>query len=304
MAYYQPGELFRDQWVIQTGPNGELRYYDHLGGFDSAGYNKVLAGIPAGSTVYIEYNLPVHIKRQYPHIDIKFDSQLMVQNNFLKKYPAEYNPDPKSIINFVCCFNHSYHTGREYLVAKLIENNWFDFDYCTKGFVLDEYPNTTDAYQRIHIVSGNDKNDLESNLQTLAPMIQKSFVQIVSETVSESYIPFVTEKLLFPIANKTLWLAYAQPGWYQQVEQLWGFRKHRCFDYSFDNIQDPVHRLDALIDVLRPFSTMSLEQWQSVYQHEQETIEYNFEWARSKQFIEQLLAHGEKFPRKPGIWYK
>lgn len=304
MAYYQPGELFSNQWPTEIGINGEIRYHDHLSGFDSAGYNQILDRVPAGSTVYTEYNLPAHIKHLYPDINIQFDSQMLVRNNFLNQYPAEYVPEPKTITNFVCCFNHSYHTGREYLVAKLIEQNWFDLDYCTKGFVLDGYSDTVDAYQKTRIVSCTNKNDLDSNLRALSPMIQQSFVQIVSETIPHSYIPFVTEKMLFPISNKTLWLAYAQPGWYQQVEEFWGFRRYQSFDYSFDTIQDPIQRLDALIDAIRPYSTMTVAEWQTVYQQEQEIIEYNFEWARSKKFIEQLLIHGGKFPQKPRRWHK
>jgi hypothetical protein len=299
----------------QNGPNNEIIYHDHLGGFDSQGNNEVLKLIPTNSTVHTEYLLPLSIKNLYPNIQIKFDAILMIKNNHLQSFSKSTSDINKKIENFVCSFNRSYHVGREYLVMELFNLGWFNFDYCTKGFELEnspgnvktfcnatpfnlknlykEHTKSTNFLKEIKLVSPERSDDLEHNINSLSLKIQQSFVQIVSETMPESYVPFPTEKLLFPIVNKTLWVSYAQPGYHTWVTQHLGFKKHKIFDYEFDSIADPLLRLKALTNMLARFSTMSQSEWYDIYQQEKEVIEFNFDWAQSKKFIEHLKKFNE-----------
>jgi hypothetical protein len=305
-----------DDYIKQYGPNNEIIYWDHLGGFDLHGNNEVLKSVPVNSTVHTEYLLPSHIKDLYQGIQIKFDADLMIQNNFLQSLPrSSASAINKKIENFVCCFNRGYHVGREYLVLELFNLGWFNFDYCTKGFELapladnvktfcsstpidlknlrKEHTKSADFRNEIRLLSPDRPYDLEYNINLLSLKIQKSFVQIVSETVPESYVPFPTEKLLFPIVNKTLWVAYAQLDYHNWITHHFGFKKHKIFDYEFDSIADPSLRLKALTNMLARFSTMTQDEWHDIYQQEKEVIEFNFEWAQSKKFITHLKNFDE-----------
>jgi len=255
-----------------------IQVRDHLNGFDS-NYRNLIFDMLTG-TVYTEYLVDDKVLNNYPKLDIKFDSELMIRNNFLLKHAVlATQPPPKQIKHFLCSFNRSFHRSRKLLVDRLLHEGWFDVNYCSCGFAetkigFDEPNNWTGC-----------NIEVQRNYAALNPLIQDCFVQIVGETVGESYVPFPTEKFLFPVANKALWVAYAQPGWYDWVEKHMGFQKFDCFDYSFDSILDPQQRLDALINMLKPFQSAD---WASIYKQQKHTLEYNFELLTSRTFIKNL----------------
>lgn len=100
-------------------------------------------------------------------------------------------------------------------------------------------------------------------------------------------------KILFPILNKRLWIAYAQPGYHRFVADILGFRLHSFFDYSFDDIPHPQLRVSELMNVVKPYSTLSKHEWDKIYQEAKETIEYNYQWASSGKFINRLRELNE-----------
>jgi len=282
-----------NDWVKRIAPSGEITYYDHLGGFDALGNNEVLRAVSPGSTVRTEYLLTTEIKQLYPKIDIKFDAELMIKNNLFAQATSWSNTINKEYKNFLCCFNYGYHCGRELLISKLFKLKWFDVDCCTKGFSIQapgvDIPIEEKIFnQQINIIPKLIEYNLIEDLTALSPMIQKSFVHLVSETLPDSYVPFPTEKILFPILNQTLWVAYAAPGYHNWVNQYFGFQPYSVFDYSFDLIQDPIERLNALTEMLEPFSKMSAVQWQKIYQQQADTIKFNFDHAISGAFMKHL----------------
>lgn len=283
--------LFKNtDWVKIVLAPGHILYFDHIGGFNKDYHNELLKSLPSGITVYLEYLLPDHVKDQYPTLNFVFDAELMISNNHMTDivtYPA-LSKEPRT--HFICSFNGSYHFSRGLVVTELYRRKWFDARTCTKGFVMHEQ-DPMPGYMNLF----DYKNlDLQHNITVLSPIIQQCFVQLVSETVAESYVPFVTEKILFPCLNNTLWVAYAQPGYYQWVEKHLGFRKFSVFDYSFDNVQDPSQRLTVLLDMLAPFGHMSLAQWQEIYAQEADTLTYNFEHAKQWRFLDTLRKFNER----------
>jgi hypothetical protein len=285
-------------WPTIPLKDGSLVVYDHLGGFDSNFQNKFLASLPSG-TVYTEYCLPQHVKAIYPNLTIKFDSKLATKlNHFNNFVDCEYPPG-KVFDNFLCCFNRSNHNSRQWLCWHLYTLDWFNAEYCSKNFVIPTAPPPGLTYKThsTHDFSNTElfcnaivnfgKVDAPINHQynrsILDEKIQKSFLNLVSETVGESMVPFPTEKLLYPISNKTLWVAYAQPGYHAAIQRLFRFKIHNCFDYSFDSITDPIKRLVALTDMLSKFTNS--DTWKDIYAQEQAVLDFNFEHCRSGNFI-------------------
>ena len=107
--------------------------------------------------------------------------------------------------------------------------------------------------------------------------------------MATSYYPFVTEKFLYSVVTRGLFLSYAQPGWHSHVEKYYGFKKYtKLFDYRFDNIENPVERLIELITMISKFEKLTPVEWHDLYLLEQDTIEYNYDHYFSGAYHEQL----------------
>jgi hypothetical protein len=110
--------------------------------------------------------------------------------------------------------------------------------------------------------------------------------------MATSYCPFVTEKFLYSIVTRGLFLAYAQPGWHDHVEKYYGFKRYtKLFDYRFDAIQNPVERLIELMSMISKFSMLSITDWTDLYLLEQETIEYNYNHFFSGDYLKLLKLY-------------
>lgn len=288
--------------------DGVWQFEDHQNGFDCNGFFKV-SGDRSGceeivnSTepveIHTEYILPSWVKQNYPQHTFKFDAELMIRNNHFEKAINYENIDQQLVFdNFLCCFNRSEHVGRHWLTEELFKRKLFSPDYCSKGFQIPN--NHIDAqmhnFRKMIVEHGTniDASDVVSNLTELSPLIKPSFINLVSETLPENYVIFPTEKFLFPILNRRLWLAYAPPGYHKFLVETLGFQLYDdFFDYSFDAVEDPCTRLSTLLDSIEPFSKITKNAWYSIYKSLEPVIEYNYQWAKSGQFIDRLRALGE-----------
>lgn len=282
---FEPTFLLAQPGVVQCG--------DHLGGFDQHGFNQAL-DILEPAEIHVEYVLPDWIKQKYPQHTFKFDAELMIRNNHFEKAISYKDvKQPLVLDNFLCCFNRTGNVGRQWLVEELFKRGWFDPNYCSKCF--QSPANHIDVklhnFRKAIICHSADisETDALANLAELSPLIKSSFINLVSETVPENYVPFPTEKFLFPVLNHRLWLAYAPPGYHKFLSEILGFRLYDdFFDYSFDDILDPKERLNALLNSVEPFSTLTKKAWDSVYKVLEPAIEYNHQWATSGQFIDRI----------------
>lgn len=225
-------------------------------------------------------------------------------------------------VNFLSSFNKAANTGRIWLVLWLHDLGWFNDEYCSKHFEIvntpregwvwspipdevlylyskyigNDYNLFTKKYTRNQFLKkiikfekiikfGNQQHTTSDDLKILAKLNQLSFVNLVAETGPTNSIPFPTEKSLFPVVHKTLWVAYAPPGHHKFMFEKFGFRPYQCFDYAFDQEPDPVERLGKLTLMLTKFSKMTPDQWQDIYNQEKETIEFNFEHVASGSFL-------------------
>ena len=308
-----------DDWekrVVNWVNDQEIFLYDNLGGFDDSMKNMLLDKIPPNLKVRTEYLLPDNIKKSYPTLDIRFDAELMIRGNHFRKFVRKAVPKNQTMENFVCSFFRTFYQGRVWLLCWLHELGWFAPDYGSKNFIIEKYP---DEIKQLYFENiGNDfdhiskhaareqmqqlivcknsnscRSNHKDNLLSISDAIQKSFVCIVAETHPAHFYPFPTEKFLYPIVNGTLWVAYAQPGYHKFITEKLGFKLYDCFDYSFDSITDHIQRLAAMTDMLMKFSTMSLSDWQKVYDTQSKIIDYNSQHANSGQFITVLRQFDE-----------
>lgn len=302
-----------------------FRLLDHLGGFDIYNRNAVLDSINDYALaqdkqydIYYHNVLPQAVLDNYSNLNLQFSSEFQNTLNFSHFTNIKLTDKEKDFKNFVCSFNGTEHISRQLLTSALHKFGWFTPEYNTKNFSTfkDRIDGNITAYfdsnsasrvYRKFILSDESTadqfyNDIYSieytrynhrrNIKILLDKINQSFIQIVSETIATSNVPFVTEKFLYPVVGKSLWLGYSQPGWHQHISDVYGFKLYTAlFNYDFDSITNPVIRLVELLSMLSKFSHLTTAEWHDLYLIEKDTIEYNYDWYMSKQYLTQL----EKF---------
>jgi hypothetical protein len=216
--------------------------------------------------------------------------------------------------NFLCSFNGARHVSRKLLVAIINQFGYFNTNYCSKNFTfsvdkldghISDYVADQDFLYRKFFIStdssiffntvnsfGHVRYNHKQNIYNLENKLTQSFLHLVSETLATSYYPFVTEKFLYSVVTRGLFLSYAQPGWHAHVEKYYGFKRYtKLFDYGFDSIQNPVERLVKLMEMISKFNLLSPDDWKDLYQIEQETIEYNYHHYFSNQYLNWLKKY-------------
>lgn len=283
---------------------------DHFGQFVRDFKNTALNQIPPGYTVYTEYFFPDEIKNAYPDLDLKFCAWIYLYGNhtyLMSSLASECQPTDLNFKNFLSCFNRSNQNSRHQLLARLFQLGWYNKKYCTKHFPLDvgrlkHLGIDTDLIDRsflesITTVDFESPVNHKQNFSILSSKIQDCFLHLVSETMSlDSLAPFPTEKFLYAIANRRLWIALAPPNYHKMINQTFGFELYSCFDYKFDSLWDSNDRLEMLLEMLKQFSSMTPKQWQEIYQRQQCQIEYNYQRLASFGFFDRLIEL-DQFPQ-------
>lgn len=290
-----------------------LRLKDHLGGFSKDLNNLIISDLPTHQTdVKTEYVISTEIKEKYPHINFSFDydTKEKILGGFIG-----YTIHPEiNYKNFICSFNGSSHVSRKLLVSCLHKFGWDNKKYCSKNFsfstdIIDghikDYVEDNNALYQKFFISKDSEDFFQSinsfghmrfnhaqNIYNLETKLTESFLHIVSETMATSYYPFVTEKFLYSVVTRGLFLAYAQPGWHAHLEKYYGFKQYtKLFDYRFDSIENPVERLVELMSMISKFSILSSDDWRDLYLLEQDTIEYNYDHYFSRRYLDTLKLY-------------
>jgi flavodoxin len=294
---------------------------DHMEGFDACGKNVILELIDQKAknsqkkfNIFTEYIFNDQIKNKYENLNLNFSSDLQHKINFsyydvINKLKATIN-----FKNFLCSFNGSPHVSRQFLTSALHKFNWFDPQYCSKNFItsrdtvdgniqqfcdkkiepfyrkfiIDDSLAAEDFYNNSHGFN-YVRYDHVNNIKFLEGRLTESFVHVVSETLATSYYPCFTEKFLYSIVTKGLFVAYGQPNWHDHLEKYYGFKRYeKIFDYRFDNIQNPVVRLVELLTMLAKFEKLSVFDWHDLYLIELDTVNYNYDHYFSGRCLDKL----------------
>jgi len=103
-----------------------------------------------------------------------------------------------------------------------------------------------------------------------------SFWHVVTETVFYYDKLHLTEKIFKPIVMKQPFMLVAAPGNLAYLKS-YGFKTFdSIIDESYDQIQDPDSRIDAVVNQLVWYCTLSVENKQEVMRKIEPIVEYNF----------------------------
>ena len=317
MIYNYPYKEILD-WQNQPLPD-TITIKDHLGGFNQDGTNYILDHLNAiaakqNKKLSLVYHiiLDYTVKKNYPNLDIIFDADFQNKANLMELH--NYNIHPEiDFKNFLCSFNGSPHVSRKLLASIIKKFKWFDPEYCSKNFsfnsdivdghlsdylsniehrIYKKFFDNDDEFCQTKYSFGHIRFNHRNNIYNLESKLTESFLHIVSETMATSYYPFVTEKFLYSVVTRGLFLSYAQPAWHSHIEKYYGFKLYtNLFDYRFDSIQNPVERLVELMSMISKFDKLTPAEWYDLYLLEQDTIEYNYNHYFSGEYLNCLSRY-------------
>lgn len=300
----------------------EIMLMDHLGGFDKDYNCKILDTLnnhkaTQGLIVHTQYLFNNEIQTKFKNIKLVFDLDLQIKGANINAF-KNYKKHPRiNYNNFVCSFNGTDHVSRHLLSSILENQGYFNPHYSSKNFAVnedeilghlnyldlteneiylyDKFFKNTDEFNNTIYSFGHVRFKHADNIYNLDRKITQCFLHIVSETMATSYHPFVTEKFLYSIVTRGLFVCYAQPGWHTHIKKYYGFKLYdKIFDYSFDSIQNPVKRLIKLIEMISKFSKLSTDDWRDLYHVlEKDTVEYNYD----HYFSGNYLRHVKQFDK-------
>lgn len=302
---------------------------DHMTGFDEHLSNPVMYKLNqrhSGLEVWTEQVIDARVRDQYPNLQFRFDAELMHRSYFQDGHQYldyfDEHCSPKRFQHLISCDNRAGHIGRQFLTAALHKQGLWNDRLCTKGFVAprDQIDGNIQRYcplpeqerfLRKFFIDESDRaqSDFYSRClmgyeprmdQRVANMFNKmsnytdAFVIVVSETMPESYHAHVTEKFLYAVLTRSLWLGCAQPGWHARIESTLGFKRFtKIFDYGFDSICNPVQRIKNLVCQLASFQSLTTAELHDLYDLEQDTLDFNHDHYASGDYLRCL----QKFDR-------
>jgi hypothetical protein len=197
--------------------------------------------------------------------------------------------------------NRLYVNDRSYrlnLVARLAHCNLLDQGHVSLQLEQTEYgtwqqeianPHTKLSESACKLIQKNIKNALVLDRKNSTGNIsadfgnqeielwESGFWHIVTETVFYYDKLHLTEKIFKPIVAQRPFMLAAAPGNLAYLKS-YGFETFdRWIDESYDNIQDPDQRLQAIVDQTQRLCSMSRSDLQDMHQEMMPVLEHNFE---------------------------
>jgi len=117
----------------------------------------------------------------------------------------------------------------------------------------------------------------------------QTLIEVVLETVFDDNKLHLTEKSLRPLACGHPFILVSTPGSLKYLKQ-YGFRTFSdYFDESYDSIQDPVQRLEAVVNLMKSIAELSTDQQQKLQDQLAGVCQFNKERFFSKEFFDQVV---------------
>jgi hypothetical protein len=160
--------------------------------------------------------------------------------------------------------------------------HWLCHDFANPSFApirtdLDQHfqPSTADA------TASADYNNID---------YAQTAIEVVLETVFDNTKWHLTEKALRPIACGHPFILASTPGILQYLKQ-YGFKTFSLYiDESYDHVQDPVQRLEAIVKLMSSIAKLPSAKKQQLYADLAPICEYNKRRFFSEDFFGQIVS--------------
>lgn len=194
---------------------------------------------------------------------------------------------------------------RAMLVSNLIDHNLLEQGYVSFSRVCpDNNQHYSENLKQLPVAYEHIKSNLDqlttdlridfldgaipNQSMVLSPLdaMMSSFVHVVSETQFWPRKQHLTEKIFKPIVAKQ---PFILAGCAHNLEYLrsYGFKTFSDFwDESYDTIEDPVQRLEAITQLLKDICSKSLDELTDMLHSMEHILEYNQQHFYSKEFLD------------------
>jgi hypothetical protein len=203
-------------------------------------------------------------------------------------------------------------TYRTFFVSELLQRNLIEFGHISyskncpchgeykknileaqkKYNINQEYVNKT--LENLSLLADTLRIDtppheiIENDSQTIGPISQltESFLYVVTETCFWDTKKHLTEKIFKPIVCK---MPFVLIGCAENLQYLksYGFKTFdHWWDESYDNIQDPLTRLQECVNIIEKICQLPFDELQKMLGEMQEILDYNYNWFYSKEFVD------------------
>lgn len=232
--------------------------------------------------------------------------------------PGLVEPSKRTLKKTYITFNRLTSNERVYrtlFVNELYKNNLLDSGYvsfsknCPDGGAFDsnllagvvnqgidadlanEAINNINQLPELRIDFANQ--DIPNQSMLLSPMdkLMESFVFVVTETCYWQRKTHLTEKIFKPIVLRMPFLLLGCAHNLKYL-QSYGFRTFSDFwDESYDTIEDPIERMQAVTAILRDLSTMEPGQQKAMLLDMEPVLEHNYKLFNDPNFIKREWDH-------------
>jgi hypothetical protein len=213
---------------------------------------------------------------------LKIVSSLFFATRHRQLLPASLHLDYKqnNNIKLFSCLNRVYRNHRKALVLMLHDRDLLKHGEVSHNtFTYINFPDYKEhksfRQENIDALATKlpltiDQQDFDVNWADdfFKETYLRTWVSVVTETFFSEYnnqSMFFSEKIFKPIRAHHPFILAAAPGSLTALKNL-GFKTFdNWWDESYDNIVDPVDRLEAICDLIEELSTWSKERWLKVY---------------------------------------
>lgn len=253
------------------------------------------------------------ILQRYKFIDASYFFHIFAAADWYRGYQYHYNITPvkdREITHSYITFNRITGNARVYrsiFVAELLKNSILNRGHVSYSFTCPEHGSAlanldlaVDTYHidasymeeiKSYVPTKNLRIESEKEIPNGSSYIgatsqtMQSFCQVVTETCYWENKTHLTEKIFKPIVCKQPFLLL---GCVNNLEYLksYGFRTFdKWWDESYDSIDDPIHRLWAVIKIVKQISTMPNSQLKELLVEMNDVLEHNYNLFYSRSFI-------------------
>jgi hypothetical protein len=236
--------------------------------FRGSAFNKQLVdlGLRQLTKKYISFNRLTSGPRVYRSLLI---SEL-IKRNLLQYGHVSYNdacPDGES---YDIELNNAVSRGQ---ISSVVAQSAID------SIRTAELPLRIDYQQDLYIPNS-------SFVLSAVPETQESFCYLVTETCYWEKKKHLTEKIFKPIVSR---MPFVLVGPARNLEYLrsYGFKTFGQFwDESYDTIEDPIQRMDAIGKVMQEICSYSIPQLEEMLQQMWHILEHNYQLFHSQAFLD------------------
>lgn len=168
---------------------------------------------------------------------------------------------------------------------NIVENVLQYSSISSKERILNFYKNYDSSKHYVYDVPNLELNQA-SNLNTMAH--STTFVNVVTETLTDPYTIFFSEKIFKPIVSAQPFVLFGNPFSLQKLKE-YGFQTFdKWWDESYDEEVDMVKRLEKIVNTLEYISKWSLDECYKVTQEMENVFINNFNALMSTERVIQL----------------